>query len=62
MDWIHACAYRRAALLEEALELLGVDDAGCMANSLAEQQGRWTDLLPGLVVRYPDAENIPHGS
>ena len=55
MDWIHACAYRRAALIEEALELLGFEDAGCEANNLAEKEGRWTDLLP-------DAENIPHGS
>jgi hypothetical protein len=46
MDYEHACAYRRAALLEEALELLGVEDAGAVAFVLADKEGRWTDLLP----------------
>jgi len=48
MDWRHACAYRRAALLEEALELLGVADAGMHANALAACDGRWDDLIPDL--------------
>jgi hypothetical protein len=46
MDYAHACAYRRAALLEEALELLGVEEAGMHANVLAECPGRWDELLP----------------
>jgi hypothetical protein len=48
MDYACACAYRRCALLEEALELLGVPDAGSAANSLAACDGRWTDLIPDL--------------
>jgi len=53
MDWQHALAYRRAALIEEALELLGHADPGLEANILAEQPGRWEDLLPD------DRETIP---
>jgi hypothetical protein len=45
MDYNHAAAYRRSALLEEALELLGVPDAGAEAFALSEHEGRWTDLL-----------------
>jgi hypothetical protein len=36
----------RAALLCEALTAMGVEDAGATANILAEQEGRWTELLP----------------
>ena len=51
MDYWHARAYAKEVKIREALELLGVEDAGYEANMAAEDEGRWDDILRRTIKR-----------